>query len=270
MTATDQAQKCEYCRRIWRQEGRLWSSDSIDPPSRFDGAASMRLTALQDHFWARERRALFGRIINRIARGGAGLELGCGSGDLLHILENRFSSVVAVDARADLLAHARDNSSASTLIQADVCASPLPEGHFDFVVALDVIEHVDPDIFLAEARRLTRSGGILLLSAPAFPSLWSRADELAGHRCRYRREVLEAELVRNGWSPQGYTHYQCLLFPLFALSRRWNRNRLNAVERTPPAWLGRVLGNINRIETRLLSQVQLPFGSSLISWSSAK
>lgn len=250
--------------------GQLWLTDRDVVPAGFDLAAVARLQSMETHFWMRERRHLIEHLVHDLAAtGGAAAELGCGTGGLLPLLENRFSQVMAVDAHAILLEQAARNSSRTQLFQADACRSTLPPAAFDLVMAMDVIEHVDPDALLTEARRLSAPGGMLLLSAPASPSLWSHMDEMAGHRCRYTQRQMEEELRRNGWIPAGHTHYQCLLFPLVWLSSAMGTRSHQKLERKPPAWLDRLLGNINHLETTLFNGHALPFGSSLFMWARA-
>jgi SAM-dependent methyltransferase len=262
------------CDQSWYASPDMWLRRSSTEPEGFDCEAAKRLSSLseRDHFWMRERIELITRLLeNRIGlvrrRDATALELGCGTGLMLPYLERRFTGVVAVDAHARLLAKARRRSRTATLIEADVCHPPLPPHTSDLILALDVIEHVDPDLFLASARRLIKQEGRLLLSAPAFQCLWSKMDELAGHRCRYRIGLLEAELARNGWKLLGHTHYQCLLFPVVYLSRRFASRLPASIERQPPAWLDRALGHINRAEIHTLSRLPLSFGSSVIVWA---
>jgi SAM-dependent methyltransferase len=251
----------------------LWLANDKREPERFDLAAVARLQKMDGHFWTRERLGLIKRLLRRLSLdGSSAVELGCGSGALLPVLERRCRKVRAVDLHAALLEDSLRNTAEVELFQADICATGLPSGELDLVIALDVIEHVDPDAFLLEARRLAVPGGTLLLSAPAAPSLWSRMDEMAGHRCRYTPEVMERELKRNRWQPAGFTHYQCLLFPLVWLSRKLGSHRKHVedmLERRPAACLDHLLGGINRLEVRLLDRWSLPFGSSLVMWAKA-
>lgn len=67
-----------------------------------------------------------------------------------------------------------------------------PEESFDVVLLLDVLEHVRDDVaFLRDlaARRL-RPRGILLVTVPAWPSLYGRHDVALGHFRRYRPDAL--------------------------------------------------------------------------------
>jgi SAM-dependent methyltransferase len=261
--------ECLACdARLSRLHG-VWYGDTEPAPRRFDAAAAERLAALDedDHFWVRHRRVLFRRLLDRVVRQrDAVVELGCGSGGMLPIWEGGFASVAAVDAYPPLLARARARSGAATLIQSDVCATPLADGQFDMAAAFDVIEHVDPDGLLSEARRLVRPGGQLLVSAPAFRALWSAMDDRAGHRCRYDFSLLGRELQRNGWWYEGHTYFQCLLFPLVYLSRRL-AGGTHPAERRPGRLLNLTLGSINRIEVAASSRFSLPFGSSIVAWA---
>jgi SAM-dependent methyltransferase len=246
------------------------SHERWQPPG-FDRAALARLRQLDGsgHFWPRDRRRLLRGLLDRVsARGDLALELGCGVGDMLPEIAHRFTRVIGVDGYPELLSFARPRVRQAILVQGDVVALPFDDRRFDFVAAFDVIEHVDPDRLLSEARRVARPGGRLMLSAPAFPVLWSAMDEAAGHRCRYRWRGLRDELRRNGWRPDGHTHFQCLLFPLVYVSRRMRPDGLGR-ERRPTPFVNGVLSVVNRIELVTSRRITLPFGSSLFAWATA-
>jgi SAM-dependent methyltransferase len=78
-----------------------------------------------------------------------------------------------------------------------ITSLPLAAAEFDLVCALDVVEHVDDDdCALAELSRVTRPGGIVLISIPLHPSRWTAFDEFVGHRRRYEPSALLAKLAR--------------------------------------------------------------------------
>jgi SAM-dependent methyltransferase len=195
------------------------------------------------------------------------LELGCGSGRVLATLTNDFSQTTGIEGHISALKSAVASCPNSRLLHANVLKAPLTDEQFDWVVAFDVLEHVDPSTFLNEAFRLTRPGGRLLLSVPAFPMLWSHVDNLAGHRCRYRLKQLTEELNAAGWRSRGHTYFQFLLFPLLAISRLLNRNKQSQFERKPPHVINWLLRMINHLEVSLFQRLTLPFGSSLIIWA---
>ncbi len=97
------------------------------------------------------------------------LDIGTGTGRLLEVLAPRAASLLGVDASRDMLALARARLAGlgighASLRQADMYRLPLPDGGFD-VVAMQMVLHYaeDPAAALAEAVRLLRPGGLLLL-----------------------------------------------------------------------------------------------------------
>jgi 2-polyprenyl-3-methyl-5-hydroxy-6-metoxy-1,4-benzoquinol methylase len=73
-----------------------------------------------------------------------------------------------------------------------------PTGRFDRILMLDLLEHVEDDakFVTAAVDDLLRDDGILLVSVPAYQSLWSSHDDASRHRRRYSppacRRLLEA------------------------------------------------------------------------------
>ncbi|MDQ2668904.1 MAG: class I SAM-dependent methyltransferase [Gemmatimonadota bacterium] len=63
-----------------------------------------------------------------------------------------------------------------------------PEGLFDLILLLDVIEHVEDDRALLAGllRDRLRQGGVVLVSVPAWQALYTRHDLFLGHHRRYR------------------------------------------------------------------------------------
>lgn len=243
-----------------------WLFDAFEP-SGFSAASREHLASFEEeHFWFAGRQRLLLSCLGRLERPPRrALDLGCGNGRFLAALDERGIVATGADAYADSLARAAARAPGALLLQADVTRLPLPAGFFDLVTALDVLEHLEPARLLGEARRLLAPGGHLLLSVPAFACLWSERDERAGHRLRYRRALLDAELRQNGFVPEFFTHFQLLLFPLVWLSRFFDGRRPRPLERRPPSALGRLLGAVNRLELSLAGSSSLPWGSSLIA-----
>ena len=68
----------------------------------------------------------------------------------------------------------------------------VPDGSFDFIFTLNVLEHIEDDqtSLCRLAAKLAR-GGRLLIYVPAFQCLWTSLDERLKHYRRYRRRELE-------------------------------------------------------------------------------
>ncbi len=86
-------------------------------------------------------------------------------------------------------------------VQGLVTSLPFPDGVFDLVCALDIVEHVaDDDGALSELSRVAAPGAAFLLSVPLHPSHWSAFDDFVGHRRRYQPDRLLEKLAEHGFS----------------------------------------------------------------------
>lgn len=72
---------------------------------------------------------------------------------------------------------------------------------YDVVLLLDVLEHIeDDDAALAKIFDLLKPGGILILTVPALPSLWSVHDDVNLHYRRYTKESLRSAIAQTDFS----------------------------------------------------------------------
>lgn len=269
-TSYDAPLACQHCTTTFQRQGNIIDMQPGFSPEGFLSERRIHLTQLErEHFWFEPRAKLLEKKLAKLIgkRTGALIELGSGNGRFLPILGRYATQVVGVEGHIESLQLASVITPQATLVHSDVLHVPFTANQFDGAIMLDVLEHTDPFTLLSEARRLVNPQGILLLSVPSFVLLWSKTDELAGHRCRYRINQLRQELSRCGWSLLGHTHYQFLLFPVIVASRLLNRNSAPHLERTPPHWLNGLLRYINHFEVSVLGNVTLPWGSSLIAWA---
>ena len=103
---------------------------------------------------------------------------------------------------------------------------PFPDSSFHLVTCLDVIEHIrDDQRALRELFRVTRPGGHLLVTVPAYQALWSAHDERNEHQRRYRRGSLRAVAAAAGWQLVRDTHFNSLLLAPAAAVRLAGRVR---------------------------------------------
>ncbi len=121
-----------------------------------------------------ETPALLGDLAGR-----ALLDLGCGTGRYGLLAQAAGASVTGLDASPGMLAEARRKLGDAADLRRQDLEEPLPfaDESFDLVVSALVLEHIRaPGPFLAEAARVTRHGGRLVLST-MHPALFLRDSQ---------------------------------------------------------------------------------------------
>lgn len=109
-------------------------------------------------------------------RSGRAIDLGAGQGAVSQALKDRGFDVMAADANT-----AQFRAAGIDCIGLDLNKpTPFPDGTFDLVMAIEVIEHLEaPRAFLREIFRLLKPGGLAVLTTPNISSVPSRLFFLA-------------------------------------------------------------------------------------------
>lgn len=254
---------------------------SVEPPTTgYDPSYFAHLFAIEErHFWFRSRNAVLTTILRQElpSEGGTVLEVGCGTGNVLRILAGAAPSalVIGMDSFAEGLAFARSRTN-SPLVQGDMHAPPFAT-KFDLIGLFDVLEHLPDDLqALQDLHEMLDTNGALVITVPAFPSLWSYFDEASHHYRRYTAKTLANQLMAAGLRIDYLTYYMAPIFPLVWLGRRLASLRGEASEeRTRQLAVNelRIIPGVNAAISGILmierhivrSRLQLPFGTSLLA-----
>ena len=172
-------------------------------------------------FWFAHRNECIAAAVRAHPPSGNGtiFDVGGGNGFVTQGLSAAGFDVVLVEPGLAGARNARHRG-----IERVVCAS-LESARFEAAslpacALFDVLEHIEGDLeFLATIRNLLRPGGKLYITVPAYPWLWSKDDELAGHCRRYRRRSLARLLSDAGFEVE-FTSYFFRFTPLAILFLR--------------------------------------------------
>jgi SAM-dependent methyltransferase len=203
--------------------------------------------------------------LRRTGRGGRILDLGCGTGGVLQHL-GAHGDALGLDPAPEAARYCRRRG--VPMLLGSGLELPFADASFDAVLALDVIEHVPDDVaMLREARRVLRPDGVLIVTVPALPWLWSAHDDVNHHYRRYTLATLRRSLQAGGFRPARASYYNAVLLPL-AIARKWV-NRLAGGDEHHledlPAPLNALLRGVLGLERRVIDRRDLPLGASLIA-----
>lgn len=174
---------------------------------------------IERHFWNLARNHIVLDALERgrrsgIWKGGAILEVGCGTGVVVGYLRGRGLACWGCDLgtpphvvqeAAPYLFLGQDFANLAERLRAEV----------ECILLLDVLEHVeDPHAFLARLKTAYPNARCFLLTVPARQELWSNYDEVFGHRCRYHPRPLASDLERGGLAVVYMQYFFRILYPV--------------------------------------------------------
>lgn len=236
------------------------------------------------HFWFQARNQLIATLVKQLDKeyqpGYRFLEIGCGNGNVLRELEHVCSNgnVMGMDLFAEGLRFARQRVTVP-LVQADIFALPF-KTKFEMIGLFDVLEHLQDDTnILSHLHTSLPSGGAVLITVPAYMSLWSYADRLANHKRRYTKETLSDKLRENGFQVSYITYFMMSILPMVWFRRKIanymiaHSDNPQAVEhelfqnelKIRPIINGALIHLLEQESYFIKSRSQIPFGTSLLT-----
>lgn len=143
------------------------------------------------HWWWEGRRQILRQAL-KSAPNLKILDIGCGTGETMTFLRSHIPGCVlyGVDVSADAIEYAK-NRGHKNIELAGAEKLPFPDNYFDYVLLLDVIEHIEDDVsVLVEARRVLKPNGKVIITTPSLQFIWSEHDTAQGHFRRYSKSQI--------------------------------------------------------------------------------
>lgn len=221
------------------------------------------------HFWFWGRQALVERLLRQfpIEPHHRVLDLGCGTGRFYRSLQQKNPLTFGIDIRPEGLRDTKRAVPHGLLIQADISSLPIKTDTFDWIIMQDVMEHIEDDQKLSQAfYHLLRPGGHLLLTVPAFMSMWSYRDVAAGHFRRYTKDELKRLLTAADLQIHESRYFMFLLLPFLWIMRRLGRQKpkMRDLEEAKMPVINEILKKVLLVDVTLAGWLHWPVGSSIV------
>ena len=242
----------------------------LSPAAGVDMADEWYEFATPDHFWMQWR---FGQIWNAPAVREQGvspwLDIGCGHGQVIsqfesvgdYIIDGCDLNLMALEQAGEV----RGNIYVYNIFD----ANPAMVGKYTGILLLDVIEHIDDEgAFLEACLKHLQPGGLVVINVPALQSLFSRYDEVAGHKRRYTKKMLRALFENHGIQPMELSYWGMSLLPI-ALIRKFfllfvsRKNIIRKGFRPPGSIINSLFKVLMKLEMTLFKHP--PLGTSILA-----
>jgi 2-polyprenyl-3-methyl-5-hydroxy-6-metoxy-1,4-benzoquinol methylase len=201
------------------------------------------------------------------------LDVGCGTGMILKEISSQ-GEVWGLDNDEQALKFCRKRG-LRFLKKANLQQKlPFEDQSFDVILCLDVLEHLkNEDLSISEFRRLLKPKGMLVITVPAYPALWSYWDEISGHQRRYSPKTLVDLLKRNNFQVTKLSYFNFFVFLPVVLIRIFksilgkkakSRGDYTSDFIELPVFLNNFLLFLAEIERAAIIKINIPAGLSLV------
>ena len=130
------------------------------------------------------------RCLNELTGGGRVLEVGFGSGVTFFNLNNMYKEIHGLDltANIELIKEAFSTLGVRTFLRnGDILNLPYPDGYFDSILLISILEHLKPELLVPVAReilRVLKPGGQVVYGVPVDKKIMNYTFQLLGCNIR--------------------------------------------------------------------------------------
>lgn len=223
----------------------------------------------ESHWWHINKRRLVSFFIkqNITNKNNKILDVGCGTGKNIEEF-SKFGTCWGIDYSTEAIAFCKKRGIKNAVL-GSIQKIPFPAKSFDFITALDVLEHVDDSKALKEIYRVLKPKGILIVTVPAFQRLWSKWDEVLHHKRRYTKKSLGKVIQENKFNTIKISYfYSFLILPVFLIRIVKNiffKDHYPSDFKLSSKLINNLMINISAAERSFITHNDIPFGTSLLA-----
>lgn len=227
----------------------------------------IELNVERTHWWFVGRRRLFKLLLSSKICKNPLLDVGCGVGSNLSLLDSMGFKVIGLDSEIYSLSLTKRRFSTIPLINGDLLSLPFKTNSIEMIIASDVLEHLEEDATgIKEIHRVLKREGEAIFTVPAFQFMWGIQDEVGRHKRRYSKKQFIKKIEGEGFKVLRSSYFNFFLFPPILLVRRIiqlfslkveSENNINS------HFLNSIFKAVFSLEPYLLKYLVFPFGVSL-------
>jgi 2-polyprenyl-3-methyl-5-hydroxy-6-metoxy-1,4-benzoquinol methylase len=222
----------------------------------------------EKHWWWRARTELIIETLQRLQPSTGWryiLDVGCGDGLFFPRLR-QFGSVEGIEP--SLRMTNASNADGNHIYTCSFDENFRPPHKYSLILMLDVLEHLqDPIRALRHACELLEPNGTLLITVPAFMTLWTQHDILNQHFTRYTKSRLCQLAEKAGLriiEARYFFHWlYAAKFMVHVFEDAFHPEA--KLPQIPRSGINRLLYTISRAEQKTFGKLPIPIGSSLMA-----
>jgi SAM-dependent methyltransferase len=218
------------------------------------------------HWWFLVRANLFAKYLKFGSKNSTILDVGSGPGNNLRMLKNLgFKKYQGFDF-SQIAKNLCEEKELGEVLIGDICCPDLPSNFYDFVLATDLLEHIEEDsLALEQIARILKPGGKLIITVPCFKILWGFNDEASHHKRRYLLPEIKSKVELSQMKVLEFYYFNFFLFLPILIFRKVtkffdirvkNENLVNS------KFLNKFLRILFSIDVFLAQKIKFPFGVS--------
>ena len=217
------------------------------------------LKSHKEHWWWKSRKIIFSTLLRKYLKKKniKILDFGSGIGSNLSML-TKIGKCDAFEVNSEAIYHLKKKYNVIKKIKKK----------YDLIFFTDTLEHIKDDkkILIFLNKHLSMNG-IIFITVPAFNFLWTSKDEALNHFRRYNKKSL-LNKKKKKFKIIKFSYFNALLFfPLsiiLLLYKLLNINFINSAEVVPNKLVNYILLKIFSLEGKILKNIDLSFGLSLL------
>ena len=217
------------------------------------------------HWWFQARKNIIENSIKKFIRTKKIniLDYGAGSGVNLIMLSN-FGSVSIYEPHKKTKSYLKNVYKKKKFTY----LNSIKNKKFDLIILADVLEHIKKDYKIIKIlERNLKKNGKILITVPAYQTLFTHKDTVLGHYRRYNVNLI-LKIFKN-FTVIKLSYFNFFLFIPLSISlillKVFNiKNFIDGVEKKPNLLINSVLYLIFNFESKIINYLNFPFGISIL------